>query len=315
LLLFSRKEALQLRDLDLTASINSMASMLRRILGEHVQMDLKFALQPLFIHADAGMLDQVLINLAVNSRDAMPTGGHLIIETSAVHFDDSVIGQTTQARPGSFVCLSVCDTGCGIPTENLSRIFEPFFTTKEVGKGTGIGLATIFGIVQQHQGWINVYSEIGHGTTFRIYLPRLGLMSLPVSEQAPALTARGGKETILLVEDDPYLRTAVRKTLSELGYTLLEAVNGIEALGVWQQHRDEIQLLLTDLVMPGGISGKDLGEKFSREKPALKVIYASGYSAEIACKKFPLEEGVNFLSKPFQALKLAQIVRNALDKI
>ena len=177
LLLFSRKEILQLRDLDLNQSINNMTKMLWRILGEDVQMQFQFAMQPLFIHADAGMLDQVLMNLAVNSRDAMPKGGRLIIETSAAEFDELVCGQSAQARPGSFVCLSVSDTGCGIPAEKLPRIFEPFFTTKDVGKGTGLGLATVFGIVQQHQGWIHVYSEVGHGTTFRIYLPRLAKMT------------------------------------------------------------------------------------------------------------------------------------------
>ena len=177
MLLFSRKETLQPRDLDLNESINDMTKMLRRILGENIQLQFKFAMQPLFVHADAGMMDQVLMNLAVNARDAMPNGGQLVIETSAVEFDESTAAQSAQARPGSFVCLSVSDTGCGIPPEILPQIFEPFFTTKDVGKGTGLGLATVFGIVQQHQGWINVYSEVGHGTTFRIYLPRLAEMS------------------------------------------------------------------------------------------------------------------------------------------
>jgi two-component system cell cycle sensor histidine kinase/response regulator CckA len=177
LLLFSRKEILQLCDLDLNQSINDMTKILRRTIGDDIQVQFKFAMEPLLIHADAGMMDQVLMNLAVNARDAMPKGGRLVIETAAVEFDESVHAQSAQARPGSFVCLSVSDTGCGIPAENLPRIFEPFFTTKDVGKGTGLGLATVFGIVQQHNGWVNVYSEIGHGTTFRIYLPRLARMS------------------------------------------------------------------------------------------------------------------------------------------
>jgi len=315
LLLFSRKEVLKLRDLDLNQSINNMAKMLWRILGENIQVQFKFAMQSLFIHADAGMMDQVLMNLAVNSRDAMPKGGRLIIETSTVEFDESIRGQSAQARPGSFVCLSVSDTGCGIPAENLPRIFEPFFTTKEVGKGTGLGLATIFGIVQQHQGWVHVYSEIGHGTTFRIYFPRLAGMTGQQPEQ-PALTAlRGGSETILLVEDDAFLRASVRNTLTQFGYRVLDAINGNEALDVWKQHRDEIHLLLTDLVMPGGMTGIDLAGKLLKENPKLKVIYASGYNAEAAGNDFPLDEGVNFLTKPFQAQKLAQIVREKLDKI
>jgi PAS domain S-box-containing protein len=313
LLLFSRKEILQPRDLDLNQSISNMTKMLWRILGEDIKMQFKFAMQPLFIHADPGMLDQVLMNLAVNSRDAMPKGGRLVIETSTAEFDESVRGQSAQARPGSFVCLSVSDTGCGIPAENLPRIFEPFFTTKDIGKGTGLGLATVFGIVQQHQGWVHVYSEAGHGTTFRIYLPRLAGMSRQEPEP-PALTSmRGGNETILLVEDDAFLRASVRKALLQLGYRVLEAINGIEALEVWKQHRDEIHLLLTDLVMPGGMTGKDLAERLLRENPKLKVIYVSGYSAEVAGKDFPLEEGVNFLAKPVQAFKLAQTVRQNLD--
>ncbi|MGA2030030.1 MAG: ATP-binding protein, partial [Verrucomicrobiota bacterium] len=313
LLLFSRKETLQLRDLDLNDSINELTKMLRRILGDDIQLQFKFSMQPLFIHADAGMMDQVLMNLAVNSRDAIPKGGQLVIETSAVEFDQSVRGQSTQAQPGSFVCLSVSDTGVGIPPEILPRIFEPFFTTKDVGKGTGLGLATIFGIVQQHQGWINVESEVGHGTTFRIYLPRLAKMSSQKPEQ-PALEAMpGGDETILLVEDDLFLCASVRKTLSQLGYRVLEAVNGVEALEVWKQNRDGIHLLLTDLVMPGGINGKELGEQLLKENPKLKVIYASGYSADITGKDVLLKEGVNFLVKPYQVQKLAQVVRNCLD--
>jgi PAS domain S-box-containing protein len=315
LLLFSRKGVLRLRDLDLNQSINNMAKMLWRILGENIQVQFKFAMQSLFIHADAGMVDQVLMNLAVNSRDAMPKGGRLVIETSTVEFDESICGQSAHARPGSFVCLSVSDTGCGIPAENLARIFEPFFTTKEVGKGTGLGLATIFGIVQQHQGWIHVYSEMGHGTTFRIYFPRLARMDGQQPEQ-PALTAlRGGSETILLVEDDAFLRASVRDTLLRFGYRVLDAINGNEALDVWKQHRDEIHLLLTDLVMPGGMTGIDLATILLKENPKLKVIYASGYSAEAAGNDFPLEEGVNFLTKPFQTAKLAHTLRHNLDAI
>ncbi len=313
LLLFSRKEVLQPRDLDLNQSISNMTKMLWRILGEDIKMQFKFAMQPLFIHADPGMLDQVLMNLAVNSRDAMPKGGRLVVETSIAEFDESVRGQSIHARPGSYVCLSVSDTGCGIPAENLPRIFEPFFTTKDIGKGTGLGLATVFGIVQQHQGWVHVYSEAGHGTTFRIYLPRLAGMSRQEPEP-PALTSmRGGHETILLVEDDAFLRASMCKALSQLGYRVLEAINGVEALEVWKQHHEKIHLLLTDLVMPGGMTGKDLAERLLRENPKLKVIYVSGYSAEVAGKDFPLEEGVNFLAKPVQAFKLAQTVRQNLD--
>jgi two-component system cell cycle sensor histidine kinase/response regulator CckA len=315
LLLFSRKEIFRLGDLNLNQSINEMAKILRRTLGEHIELQFKFALQPLFIHADAGMMNQALMNLAVNARDAMPKGGRLVIETSVVDFDESVRAHSDQARPGSFVCLSVSDNGCGISAENLPRIFEPFFTTKDVGKGTGLGLATVFGIVQQHQGWIEVQSEAGRGTTFRIYISRLAKMSEQKPEP-PALTAmRGGNETILLVEDDVFLRASGNIILSQLGYRVLEAGNGVEALEVWKQHRDEIHLVLTDMLMPRGINGKELGEQLLQQDPKLKVIYVSGYGADIGGKDFSLKEGVNFLAKPFAANQLAHTVRNCLDKI
>jgi PAS domain S-box-containing protein len=315
LLLFSRKEILQLRDLDLNRSITGMTNMLRRILGEDILAQFKFSLQPLGIHADPGMMDQVLMNLAVNSRDAMPNGGQLIIETSAVNFDQIASTQSAQARPGAFVCLSVSDNGCGIAPENLSRIFEPFFTTKEVGKGTGLGLATLFGIVQQHKGWVNVDSELGRGTTFRIYLPRLAKLSVAAQkpEQPKLNTLPGGTETILLVEDDDFLRPSVCNTLSRLGYHVIPVSNGIKAVEIWQVRHDEIQMLITDLVMPGGMSGKNLGELLLKQNPKLKVIYASGYSAEIVGTDFPLKEGLNFLTKPFQAEKLALAIRKSLD--
>jgi len=314
LLLFSRRQAMQPRQLDLNQSINDMAKMLRRTIGEDIHMQFNFAMESLFIHADAGMLDQVLMNLAVNARDAMPRGGQLIIETSAVEFDEQVRGQSLLARPGSFVCLSVSDTGCGISPDHLPRIFEPFFTTKDVGKGTGLGLATVFGIVQRHQGWINVYSELGRGTIFRIYLPRLVAKPGHESGQFELPPVHGGKETILLVEDEAPLRASIRSALSQLGYRVLESVSGVEALKIWEQHRKEIDLLLTDIVMPGSMTGKDLAERLLNENPKLKVVYTSGYSAEIASKDFPLEEGVNFIAKPFGAYRLAQTVRECLDQ-
>ena len=313
LLLFSRREVFQPRDLDLSESITNMAKMLRRTLGENVQMQLKLASQPMSIHADAGMMDQVLLNLAVNARDAMPNGGQLVVETSGAEFDEFAASHAAAARAGSFVCLSVSDSGCGIPPEVLPKIFEPFFTTKGAGKGTGLGLATVFGIVQQHQGWVNVYSEIDHGTTFRIYLPRLAKHVGPASAQPALAPLSGGDETILLVEDDPALRLAVRRSLGELGYRILEAPTGTKAIEVWKENRDEIQLLLTDLVMPDGMTGKDLAQRILQETPKLKVIYMSGYSAEVVGKDFPLKEGDNFLAKPFRASKLAKIVREKLD--
>jgi len=313
LLIFSQRQTLQLRDLNLNESVANLGKMLQRILGEDIRMEFKCALQPLFVHADAGMMDQILMNLTVNARHAMPEGGSLIIETSAVEFDELAASQSLESRPGLFACLSVSDTGCGIASENLERIFEPFFTNKEVGKGTGLGLATVFGIVKQHKGWINVYSEINHGTTFRIYFPCLIKSDEKESAQPTQAAVVGGNETILVVEDNPHLLNLVRSALSRLGYRVLEAPTGVAALDVWKEHRNEISLLLTDLVMPDGMNGRELARRLTDESPGLKVIYASGYSAEVAGKDLSLEEGVNFLSKPFKAHKLAHTVRAMLD--
>ncbi len=314
LLLFSRKQTMQLRDLNLNESVDQLGNMIRRSIGEDIELQLKLSEGPLFIRGDSSMLDQVLMNLAVNARDAMPKGGKLIIETSSVDFDKKSSAQIPKARAGSFVCLSLTDTGCGIPKENLPKIFEPFFTTKEVGKGTGLGLATVFGIVQQLNGWVNVYSEVGRGSNFRVYFPLLAASSLPASDSIPATSKPGGNETILYVEDDEFLSTAVCEILSQLGYEVLAARNSAEALEIWKARSKEIHLLLTDLVMPGKMSGKDLGEQLLRENPKLKVIFSSGYSAEIAGKDFHLQEGANFLTKPFEAHKLARVVRDCLDK-
>ena len=315
LLLFSRKQQPQPRDLDLNDIVTNITKMLQRTLGEEVQLHFQLAPESLFIHADLGMMDQILVNLAVNARDAMPQGGRLVIETDAVEFDAETAARVPQARPGSYACLTVSDTGRGIPAHILPRIFEPFFTTKDVGKGTGLGLATVFGIVQQHQGWVSVYSEAGLGATFRIYLPRLATTSSLLATTPAVANVRGGNETILIVEDEPSLRAVVKTVLASLGYQVLEAPTGVSALDVWQKHRNEIQLLFTDMVMPDGMNGKELAQRLLADKPQLKVIYASGYSADIAGQDLPLQEGVNFLSKPFLVHNLAQTIRNRLDEI
>jgi PAS domain S-box-containing protein len=314
LLLFSRREVFQPAALDLNEAINSTVKMLERIIGEDVEIQFKLAAEPMPLLADRGMLNQVLVNLAVNARDAMPGGGLLVIETSGVELDALAVVQSPQARPGSFVRLSVSDRGCGIPAKVLPQIFEPFFTTKATGKGTGLGLATVFGIVQQHQGWINVYSEVGQGTAFRIYLPRLATATVPLPVTASVPTARGGRETILVVEDEPALRTAVCQALTQMGYDILEASNGVRALEVWRQHRDRIDLLLTDLVMPGGITGKNLADRLLREQPGLKVTCMSGYSAEVVDRESPLRDGSHYLNKPFSIQQLALTVRDCLDQ-
>jgi PAS domain S-box-containing protein len=313
LLAFSRRQIIQPKRLDLNKAVGNMSDMLGRLLGEDVSLQLNYSQTPATVEADAGMVEQVLLNLAVNARDAMPRGGQLAIRIAIVDVDDAHVRRQPEARTGRFVCLSKSDTGCGIPAENLPRIFEPFFTTKEIGKGTGLGLATVYGIVKQHQGWIEVESVVGKGTTFRVYIP---FVREPVAEtdKNPAkVTVRGGSETILLVEDERPVRELVAHLLQNHGYAVWQASSGGDALGVWQEHKGEISLLLTDLVMPGNMNGHELAEKLRAERPGLKVIFTSGYSADIVGKNFKLEPDLNFLQKPYQPQTLAQTVRRCLD--
>jgi PAS domain S-box-containing protein len=312
LLLFSRRQVMQSRDLDLNDVMTNLTKMLQRIIGEDVRMQLSLHPAPLMTRADAGMLDQVLMNLAVNARDAMPHGGRLIIETSEKTVPDEQAGQPPDAAPGDYVCLSVSDTGMGIPADLLPRIFEPFFTTKPAGQGTGLGLATVFGIVKQHQGWLTVESEVGRGTTFKIYLPAIAAANPEVAEitrQEP----RGGVETLLLAEDEESLRNIMKVILSRYGYTVLDAPNGKAALKLWAENRDRISLLITDMIMPGGMRGQELAKQMQAEKEGLKVIYISGYSPEIAGRELQLHQGENFLQKPFQPDALLEAARSCLD--
>ena len=315
LLAFSRRQTIQLRVLDLNEVTSHLTRMLQRILGEDIRMQLHYSPHPTTVYADAGMMEQVLLNLVVNARDAMPKGGRLIVETSLVELTESQAAQSPLARAGTFVCLSVSDSGCGIPADVLPKIFEPFFTTKDVGKGTGLGLATVYGIVQQHEGWINTYSEVGKGTTFRIHLPRIAQVTSPAPGKPTLASVRGGAETILLVEDEPALRKLGINLLKRLGYTVLDAPTAVVALEIWKSQRDQINLLLTDLVMPDGMSGQELAAQLLQDRPQLPVIYTSGYSAEIAGKDFPLKEGVNFLAKPFNPVTLGEVVRQSLDNL
>ncbi len=314
LLAFSRRQTMQPADLDLNAIVANMARMLKRIVGEDVQMTLNYASDSVYVRADAGMMEQVLMNLVVNARDAMPSGGRLVIETSVTDFDQQAVALSPQAREGAFVCFSVSDNGCGIPADVMPRIFEPFFTTKDVGKGTGLGLATVYGIVQQHQGWVNVYSEVNQGTTFRVYLPRLDRAVVVPRRPSTLKDISGGTETILLVEDESSLRALARKFLIRLGYSILEATSGVKAMEVWEQNQDRIALVLTDMVMPDGMSGHDLAQRLRQRNPRIKIIYTSGYSADIAGKEIHLQEGVNFLPKPFTPVDLARVVRKSLDE-
>jgi PAS domain S-box-containing protein len=313
LLAFSRRQLIQPKRLDMNKAVGNMSDMLGRLLGEDVSLQLNYSQLTATVEADAGMMEQVLLNLAVNARDAMPRGGQLAIRIGIVDVDEAHVQRQPEARIGRFVCVSKSDTGCGIPAENLARIFEPFFTTKEVGKGTGLGLATVYGIVKQHQGWIEVESTLGKGTTFRVYVPFVSETEAAEEKNPAQIQVRGGTETILLVEDERPVRELVARLLQNHGYKVWQAASGTDALGVWQEHKNEISLLLTDLIMPGNMNGHDLAEKLRAERSRLKVIFTSGYSADIVSKNFKLEPNLNFLQKPYQPQTLAHTVRRCLD--
>jgi CheY-like chemotaxis protein len=313
LLTFSRRQLIQPKKLDMNKIVGNMTDLLGRLLGEDVSLQLNYCQSPAMVEADVGMMEQVLLNLAVNARDAMPKGGRLTVRISIVDLDETHVQHHPEARVGRFVCVSKTDTGCGIPPENLQRIFEPFFTTKEVGKGTGLGLATVYGIVKQHQGWIEVESTVGEGTTFRIYIPYVGSAQAETEKPTTQITIRGGTETILLVEDERSVRELVSRVLQKYGYKILSASNGVEALETWNQHKNEISMLFTDLVMPDNMNGRELAEKLWAERPGLKVVFTSGYSTDIVGKDFKLEPELNYLQKPYQPQALALAVRRCLD--
>jgi len=315
LLMFSRKNVMQLKPLDLQEVVGDMSKMLQRLLGETITLEFQPPAEEASVMGDSGMIQQVVMNLCVNARDAMPCGGRLNIGIEAVDIDPAFIDTHPQARPGPFVRLRVTDTGCGMDTETLTRIFEPFFTTKDVGQGTGLGLATVYGIVKQHDGWVEVSSEPGKGSTFDVYFP--------ASDEPPALVkldrsintvVAGGHETVLIVEDEPILRSMARDILEECGYQIVEASSGKDALDVWDQQTGQIDLLLTDMVMPDGISGVNLAEKLLANRPALKVVFTSGYTASEVDREMLTRTHAAFLQKPYTHSDLARIVRDCLDR-
>jgi PAS domain S-box-containing protein len=314
LLAFSRKQVLQPKPLDLSELVAGDARMLTRLLGETIVLRCTFAPVPAMVHADRGMLDQLIVNLAVNARDAMNDHGHLEVRTEVVKVAAASTAQNPEARPGQFSCLIVTDTGCGMDAATQARIFEPFFTTKEVGKGTGLGLATVYGIVKQHEGWIECTSAVGQGTTFKVFLPHFATTETIPSSDAPEedLSLRG-TETLLLVEDEASVREVSRRTLARLGYHVLVAGSGPEALPLWQAHQTEVRLLVTDMVMPGGMSGLELAVRLRQDRPKLRVIYSSGYSPDLFAGNVDLKEGLNYLAKPYSLTALSKAVRAALD--
>jgi PAS domain S-box-containing protein len=313
LLAFSRQQVLEPKALDLNAVVLDMESMLRRLIGENI--DLTSTLDGALgtVKADPGQLEQVIMNLAVNARDAMPDGGKLLIETANAEMDATLVRRYSYpVKPGLYALLTVSDTGVGMDAATRARIFEPFFTTKQKGQGTGLGLSMVYGVVKQSDGYIDVYSEPGIGTTFKIYLPRVDEAIVAGKPQAPLASALRGRETVLLVEDEGALRMLTKNLLEICGYTVLEAKNGSEALDISQQHAGVIDLLLTDVVMPG-ISGRVLADQLIQLRPQIKVVFTSGYTGQTVGAHGILDPGSFFLQKPFTRDALARKLREALD--
>jgi two-component system cell cycle sensor histidine kinase/response regulator CckA len=312
LLAFSRKQLLQPRVVDLNALIRESAKMLRRLLNENVELLTNLEPESAPVHVDPGQFDQVLVNLAVNGRDAMPRGGRLTIATQDVTVDDRAAQPRASFRPGRYVLLTVTDTGGGIPKEILPRIFEPFFTTKEHGKGTGLGLSMVYGIVKQSGGWIWIDSELGRGTTVKVYFPR---DDSPVSatDTPAALVSRRGTETVLVVEDEESVRKLTSHVLRRHGYEVLEAANAGEALLACEQHPSPIPLVITDIVMPG-MSGPDLAERLRTLHPQMKLLFTSGYTDAAVVEHGLSTQTMVFLQKPFTPAELARKVRDVLDQ-
>ena len=311
LLAFSRKQILAPVVLDLNNVVTSMKQILERVLSEDIDliMDLDSSLGRVL--ADQGQLERVILNMAVNARDAMPDGGQLVLETSNVEVDDTYLRQHVDLRPGSYVALAVTDAGIGMAPDILARIFEPFFTTKDVGRGTGLGLATAYGIVKQSGGHITVYSEPGHGTTFRVYLPRADrsvATTVAVETSTPS-----GTETVLIVEDDLNLRTLAHEILLQQGYLVLEAEDARDAIRMADQYEGRIHLVITDVIMPK-MNGRTLVRAIQEHRPDAKVLYMSGYTGDAIVHHGVLEPGTPFLEKPFTPGTLARKIRQVLDQ-
>lgn len=311
LLAFSRKQVIQPTIVDLNSVVTETEKMLRRLIGEHIEMTVVSCRELGRVRMDLGQIDQILMNLVVNARDAMPQGGKLVIETANSELDETNLIQYSYAKPGRYVVLSVADTGFGMDKETQAHIFEPFYTTKGPGQGTGLGLSTVYGIVKQSEGYIWVYSEPGKGTRFKIYLPRVDAVAEPTSE-VPESAVLGGSETILLVEDDDAMRGLTRSCLESSGYSVLDAANGESAVRDIARHDTPIHLLVTDVIMPG-MSGPGLARTLVAAQPQMRVLYMSGYTADLIAQQGILDGHVLLLEKPFTKEALLRKVRKALD--
>jgi PAS domain S-box-containing protein len=312
LLAFSRRQVVQPTVFDVNEKLREVSKLLRPLMGDDVEIVHHAKSQGTLIEMDATRFDQMVLNLAVNARDAMPHGGRLILETATAEFDQHFVKQHPQVTTGKFVLLAVSDTGIGMDEATVSHIFEPFFTTKEAGKGTGLGLATVYGVVRQSGGYIWVYSEPARGTTFKIYLPSAEhKVGLAVKREKEARLPSGDGKTILLVEDDAIMRNLTRKMLEEHGYAVLEAKDGVAALELANSDHARIDLMLTDVVMRG-LSGPELSARLTRAKPGMKIVYMSGYTGELITEHDALQAGTSFLEKPFTRSALLQAIHTAL---
>ncbi|HTQ98970.1 MAG TPA: PAS domain S-box protein [Candidatus Acidoferrum sp.] len=313
LLAFARKQALEPKNVNLNQLVENMGKILARTLGEEIRFQLCLPPRLWLCEVDPNQLEAAILNLCLNARDAMPDGGELMLETLNVTLDADYAERHAEVKSGDYVCLAISDTGVGIAPEHMDKVLEPFFTTKPKGKGTGLGLSTIFGFIKQSQGHLSLYSEPGHGTTVRIYLPRLvaGVADNLQSGGREASPHRG-HEAILLVEDDAMVRQYAEAQLRSLGYRVLSAANGQQALAVLQEHA-EIDLLFTDVIMPGGMGGRQLAEAARQLRPGLKVLYTSGYTENSIVHNGRLDPGVHLLGKPYQRLELARKLRELLD--
>ena len=312
LLAFSRRQVMRPRVLSLNTLIRDLTSMLRRLIGEQIELRCDLADNLPSVWADQTGLEQVVMNLTLNARDAMPKGGRITITTAKIQITTADVERNPEAQMGEFAMLSVSDNGMGMDDATRSHIFEPFFTTKETHKGTGMGLATVYGITKQHGGWIEVATEVGKGSQFRVLFPTTDRAVEPLESVTPSAAPIGNESTILVVEDDEAVRSLVREVLDHNGYRVFEAEHGEAALELWKEHKSEIDLLLTDMVMPGSVNGLELSLRLLAEQPALKVIYTSGYSSELFGSDIQLEDGRNYLPKPYLSAKLTTILHRAL---
>lgn len=312
LLAFSKKQQLNPKPISINALIKRLEKLLSRLIGEDIELKTAFASQDIVSMADAGQIEQVLLNLAMNARDAMPHGGHLTLATERVELDDTFLREHGYGAPGLYAVISVSDTGIGIPKEIMDKIFEPFFTTKDPDKGTGLGLAMAYGIIRQHKGYINVYSEPGMGTTFRIYLPVIACAEESIAKSPVEPLPLMGSETILIAEDDAILRKLLSTILLANGYKVILAEDGEAAIRTFSDNRDEIQLVMLDMIMPR-ISGKEVFDQIRKMRPAIKTLFSSGYTADRIDKESLLQEGVDFIMKPVSPKDLLRVIRRMLD--